>query len=284
MRIASCLVVCRRSPSNASMEVLLVKRSSRGTFGNLTVFPGGADVLTLGVQERSDLFPTLTNLECLKITAIRETFEECGLLILSQTKRSTSIPNSVHRWRENIHKDSNQFKNLISSEKLIPGINRLVYYSNWITPITYSKISRFNTHFFLTAISEFDNLENLSPDKSGEILSLEWIEPSKAIEKYLKKEINLLPPQYCMLKELSGIQFDQASKLNYFVEPIMPEPLAADGDSAKILVLPGDFQHSSSNLKSENIGNEKMSINRLKIIGGEVELMQNGWRRAINKL
>jgi 8-oxo-dGTP pyrophosphatase MutT (NUDIX family) len=74
----------------------MVKRNAKGAFGNLSVFPGG-------IQEYSDsqLLPTdpiHQDINSLKVTAIRETFEECGLLILPKTTAISKL-STFSKWR-----------------------------------------------------------------------------------------------------------------------------------------------------------------------------------------
>jgi hypothetical protein len=113
----------------------------------------------------------------LRICAIRETFEETGLLIArkkfdynSNNKESKSknlttnfIQNNneydFKYWLNKIKDDSKEFLNMCLEYNLVPDINCLYEWANWITP-NIEKY-RFNTVFFICFLSQIPSNENL---------------------------------------------------------------------------------------------------------------------------
>lgn len=104
----------------------------------------------------------------LRITAIRETFEECGILLCKKTncgKVETCVTtnhlniDSIEMWRKLVQKNANNFINLCNKNKCYPDVGALHLWSNWLTPPLLK--TKFDTKFFLTIIeSPFD----ASPD------------------------------------------------------------------------------------------------------------------------
>lgn len=87
-----------------------------------------------------------------KICAIRETFEESGLL-LSDPPAHTIKELDVNLWRHKVHDDATQFKVMCDQYNIRPAVDTLVPFSNWITPVHEKK--RYDTLFFITILNQF---------------------------------------------------------------------------------------------------------------------------------
>ena len=181
------------------LEVFLIRRHVKSSvLGGVYVFPGGKidprdaspdwikyldmDVNTLKQRLNE---PELSPDQALAIYvgAIRETFEECGVLF---TKSN--------------HQTDNALKDLDSSQGLLSVLDKhnlqlspedLVPFSRWITPKMASLMSkRFDTRFFLAKnpglqVAKHDNFE--ASDSA-------WMSPRQALTRYWNKEIELAPP------------------------------------------------------------------------------------------
>lgn len=107
----------------------------------------------------------------LRITAIRETFEESGILICRSFKinykerlaRWASFigGHEVLKWQEKVHNDPLQFLELCSRFEIYPDVWSLKEWSNWATPPSVP--IKFDTVFFLAA---FQQMPPTFPDKS----------------------------------------------------------------------------------------------------------------------
>lgn len=122
----------------------------------------------------------------LRITAIRETFEECGLL-LCRTKEPQQLSegnntlnllttnhfeiNEIDSWRVKVLDDPFQFLSLCLHFNCYPDVEHLCFWSNWLTPNHLSE--RYDAVFFLTNIGTPDLCRG-SPDYR-EIASVEVI-------------------------------------------------------------------------------------------------------------
>lgn len=188
------------------LDVLMVKRSSKSKFmPNMYVFPGGVAVNSdfsskwlsvfskLGVDAQGTLFEKLTERSttaaplftrdrgpqfsgipaevAFRICAIRETFEESGVLLAVPAEQSRSkltsldnsalYPLSVHKdlktidaWRQKVNKDPNEFLNMCLELDLIPEVWSLYEWSNWLTPLRGEEnMRRFDTIFFVCCVN-----------------------------------------------------------------------------------------------------------------------------------
>lgn len=100
-----------------------------------------------------------TDPRALAVAAIRETFEETGLLIA----RPTETPNAATAIA------SGRFWRACQAARVAPDLGALAYIARAITPASYPK--RFNARFFLTTrVPENDALIG-----DGELVDLRWV-------------------------------------------------------------------------------------------------------------
>ena len=139
------------------LEVFLVERHHQIDFaGGASVFPGGK-------LHPSDTDPALRSCSrggevlndaelALRVAAIRESFEECGVL-LARPEGSDELVSAArladlwkrHRAEMQSHRVS--LAQLALEEGLELACDLLVPFAHWITPVGMPK--RFDTHFFL---------------------------------------------------------------------------------------------------------------------------------------
>lgn len=100
----------------------------------------------------------ITKAISLRITAIRETFEECGILLCKQKTEKPSLKVShfhlknSNSWRKKIQEDPRQFLNLCQSYNCFPNVKGLHFLSNWITPVHLSR--RYDCKFFIAVFNK----------------------------------------------------------------------------------------------------------------------------------
>ncbi|KAI8902044.1 hypothetical protein BC833DRAFT_574835 [Globomyces pollinis-pini] len=285
VRKAASLIVCAPSTKfPKDFEVLILQRSQHGPFGGLAVYPGGAvhpadanpDWACRGVfsstNQESD-----HSLFHFAITAIRETFEECGLLLMHPWSKID--PNLNQSWRQRVLQDPTEFITLSRTLLRTPKLNDLKYWSNWVSPLHLDK-HRFDTHFFLTIISDEQKKDNSIVEDGKETVRKIWMTPREALKAFSKNEIQLLPPQYCTLLELSKLSFDEIKaevKKDRIVKPILPELLShekainsASYDEKSTLLLPNDKLYSNS-------GNHHSRLDRIEIFRKERKVVDINW-------
>jgi len=75
--------------------------------------------------------------ESLAMTAIRETFEESGLLLASTPDPSTPFPSDsvIEEARHSIHDQRMNFEKFLQSHGLRPDLGSLLPFTQWVTPV-----------------------------------------------------------------------------------------------------------------------------------------------------
>jgi len=173
--------------SRDEVEVFMMVRHHQIEFNSgALVFPGGSvDAGDKEIVARSDLYSggeALSEAERgFRIAAIRETFEESGILLARSkdsgapvdARRAGEIADA-HRVALNEHKIS--FLSILADNGLQLALDTLVPYAHWITPEGMPK--RFDTWFFLAAAPP----EQLGAHDGKESTDSIWVSPREALE------------------------------------------------------------------------------------------------------
>ena len=156
-------------------KVLMGKRSAQHRFmPNKFVFPGGrvdpcdsrlkvSDSLRAPVmknlQYQNKQKMTETRLRALALAAIRETYEETGLILGRKTNKPIATRHPV--WQSFI------------ADGVEPALKNLDFVTRAITPPQRTR--RFDTRFFLADAADLYNDPADISDRSGELLELHWL-------------------------------------------------------------------------------------------------------------
>ena len=211
-KLAATVILLRER--EREVEVFMAKRHVNNKFlGEHYVFPGGGiDAQDLTKKSRERISGLDKNLlknhagicedpSCLWIIAIRELFEETGVLIAIEESGSLITMNDdnikrFRRYQENLQKKRVVMTDILAKENLFYAANNLKYFGRLITP-ALSPI-RFDTHFFLCKLPLKQNI-NLC---STELLEGFWGSPKQLLESYKREQIKMIFPQYSALRRL----------------------------------------------------------------------------------
>jgi 8-oxo-dGTP pyrophosphatase MutT (NUDIX family) len=249
-RAAASVVMLRDSPGG--LEVLLLKRHiASSVLGGAHVFPGGKldpadteldmaahldqDVQVLHAALRE---PELSPREAagLHVAALREAFEECGLLLAhGASERLAEL--AAMRVTQGM-----AFNRLLADLALRLDTGNLVPWSRWITPKVPSVTSkRFDTRFFIALVNQ--GVE-VSHDDFEAVESV-WLRPRAALERYWAGEMMLAPPQIMSLVHLA--RHDTVPSVVAEAQargPSLIEPHTCEIDGQRVVCYPGDERHA----------------------------------------
>ncbi|MDF0529761.1 NUDIX domain-containing protein [Tsukamurella sp. 8F] len=185
------------------VEVFLLRRSSGMVFaGGMTVFPGGG----LDAADGDDL----------TVTAARETFEECGVLLVDGLVRDGG--HVAERAAVESHELT--FADFLRSEGLRLDTDRLVPFARWITPP--GRTRRYDTHFYLAALPVGQSADL----RTTEAVAAGWVRPEIALAQYEAATHTLMTPTYSVLHTLCG--FDTAEDALGWAAEVVIEPVGVD--------------------------------------------------------
>ncbi|KAF8205753.1 NUDIX hydrolase domain-like protein [Mycena galopus ATCC 62051] len=178
---------------NGRNEVLFVHRNPEArSFAGVHVFPGG------NFDAAQD--PSLA------ITAIRETFEEAGILLASGNTPSDAVLDSA---RHEIHAGKTPFQTFLAEYDLVPDVKDLLPFTMWITPVGPPR--RFQTQFFVAFLgasgfstgAREDRIPK--PDGGQEVIAARFVHPDTVLAEFNAGEITLMPPQFYIVQTLANI-------------------------------------------------------------------------------
>ncbi len=180
--------------NGAGDKVLWARRNPNISFlGGFHAFPGGK-------LETSDALVKIKNcadaeLEKFIVCAVRETFEEVGVLIVRGGEKLTK------GQRASLHDDLISgrmiFAEILEHWNLWIDAADFFYTGFWTTP-QFSPV-RFKTRFFLAVCP----LKQEPFGAISELENVEFIEPNDALEKWKKSEVLISPPVLLSLKTLA---------------------------------------------------------------------------------
>nr|XP_006817976.1 PREDICTED: nucleoside diphosphate-linked moiety X motif 19, mitochondrial-like [Saccoglossus kowalevskii] len=274
-------------------KILMMKRHSKSSsFPDAYVFPGGTiDKSDFGdewmeLYDNAGLTPSLKplldiggkrpeimstirssrvpNEIAFRICAMREAFEESGLLIvkplspgicncgnrLTEWSEIKQFVENIGRikllkWRHRIHNNASEFIDLCKQLTCVPNVWALCEWNVWLTPATIS--TRFDTVFFLCCLDEIPGVKLLPDDK--EIVKFTWLTPRNTVKLSSSKKITLAGPQkYELLRLLNFQTFHELlqfnnGRWNKGMERCFPIPVKAlDG---MFFVFPGNYIYIS---------------------------------------
>jgi 8-oxo-dGTP pyrophosphatase MutT (NUDIX family) len=203
-KLSSTILLVRDGASD--MEVFMVQRHHQIDFARgAMVFPGGkvepADELPAmrdhchGIEDLDDAQVAV------RVAAIRETFEECGVL-LARPRGSDSLVDTgrlaqIEETRRAPLRDGElDARELVEREELVLACDLLVHFAHWITPTILPK--RFNTHFFLVTAPP----DQLALHDGQESIDSVWITPAEAVAEAEAGRRTIIFPTLLNLKKL----------------------------------------------------------------------------------
>ncbi len=247
-RDAATVVLLRRGASGPQLY-LLRRQISMEFAGGMCVFPGG------GVDPR-DFDHTVAwagpspeewakrldvdeaRARALVCAAVRETFEESGVLLAGESADSVIADTTGDDWEaDRIALEGRELAmtEFLDRRGLVLRTDLLGAWSGWLTPVFEPK--RYRTWFFVAELPE----GQITRDVSTESDQVVWLPAIKAVEQAEAGEVLMLPPTY--ITSLDVAQFADpvavlAESTNRTVEMFCPA-IEQEGDNYTLTRPPG---------------------------------------------
>lgn len=238
----SATVVLVRDAAHG-LEVLMVVRHHEIDFATgAAVFPGGK-------VSHGDRDPQLASrcaglagfnddMRALRVAAIRETFEECGLLLARDAQGR--MPDRAQlgalraRWQERIAQPGTAFVDMVDQEALMLACDSLQPFAHWVTPEVSPK--RFDTHFFIAAAPA----EQVAVHDGSEAVDSFWARPADALADCEQRRRTIIFPtlaNLALLAQSASVADALAAARNRPPLRILPT-LAQRADGKRVPTLP----------------------------------------------
>jgi 8-oxo-dGTP pyrophosphatase MutT (NUDIX family) len=217
----------------AGVEVFMLRRVASMEFApRMMVFPGG------GVDRR-DADPALPwagpspaqwaallqtsegTARELVAAAVREVFEECGVLLAGPSAEAVLEDVSGEHWREQRRRllaREVSLSELLREHDLVLRSDLLGYRAHWITPLF--EVRRYDTRFFSAAVPTGQRAD----DQTSEADVADWVRPAELLESWNAGEALMLPPTVVSVEEVASAR----SAADFIAEqpviaPVQPE-------------------------------------------------------------
>ncbi len=242
------------------LEVFMLQRNLNSDFvGGAYVFPGGAVDHSDGsvdaahycrgrsAESASQLLDVTTGGLAFWVAAIRESFEEAGLLFAVDTDGNDlrfddpALEARFIEHRRRVDSGEISLHQVCDEESLMLRVDEMHYFSRWITP--FGAPRRYDTRFFVGAAPAGQT--PLHDDH--EVIANLWIRPQDALQQHHDGKFQLIFPTVRSLEALT--QFDTAQHVIDHagaiarIDPILPTIVERDG--ALRIVLPNDEEYDA---------------------------------------
>ncbi|MFD7682561.1 NUDIX hydrolase [Streptomyces sp. NPDC060187] len=246
-RRAATVILVKDSQSGPVVHMLR-RRASMAFAGGAYAYPGG------GVDPRDDdqqvrwAGPTRawwaerlgvdeTSAQAIVCAAVRETYEEAGVLLAGPSPDSVVGDTTGDDWEADraalVARDLS-FAEFLDRRGLVLRSDLLGAWARWITPEFESR--RYDTWFFVAVLPEGQRTRNASTEADRTV----WIRPADAAAGYDKGELLMMPPTIATLRGVvdRGSAADAlASAAARDMTPVLAEARLEDGEV--VLSWPG---------------------------------------------
>jgi 8-oxo-dGTP pyrophosphatase MutT (NUDIX family) len=241
------------------MEVFMVVRHHAIDFASgALVFPGGRVEGSDGVLARdTSMTPALDGVtpEAMefRIAAIRETFEECGVLYARKRGADELIGGDLLREIEAAHRTALcegeiDFRAMLAKYDLLPGVEWLTDFAHWITPKHQPK--RYDTRFFLAGAPA----EHLAVHDGTESVDSLWIAPRQVLKDTADGRFKLVFATQMNLMKLANFKTTEeaiAAAREDKIVTVCPEMVRIDG-KRRLLRIPIEAGYGAAEFMVEN--------------------------------
>ena len=250
---AATILIVRDGESG--LEVFMVKRHHQIDFvAGALVFPGGKATagdfdavlgeFTDGVSDWS------MEMRAIAATAIREAFEESGILLARDVATGQMIDaprlEALQPYRHALEKGEMNLLDMLRAERLRLACDELVPFAHWVTPKMMPK--RFDTHFFLARVP----VGHSGRHDGRESVDSIWIQPREAIADRKKWNV-IFPTKLNLMKLGQSATVEQAMSTARANTPLTVEPWVEDGPDGRVLRIRDDagYEQTTALMKDD---------------------------------
>ncbi len=250
-RLSATILLVR--DAEPELEVFMVERHHQIDFATgALVFPGGKvdpGDASEAVRARCRAIENRSVEQAsLWVAAIRETFEECGVLLARERGQQTLVraerlAELEARYRGALQRGNAELAELVEGEDLELATDLLVPFAHWITPTFMPR--RFDTLFFLCAAPT----DQLALHDGEESVDSRWTTPTAALAAAKQGEAKIIFPTRVNLQKLG-----QSRRVAEALEAARTAPvvrvlptLAKTPEGEAILEIPEDAGYAEFN-------------------------------------
>ncbi|MBD0670375.1 NUDIX hydrolase [Streptomyces sp. CBMA156] len=204
-------VVLLRDTAEGPEAYLLRRRTSMAFAAGMYAYPGGGvDPRDAEVEPRwagpapeewaRRLGVDAGTARAVVCAAVRETFEEAGVLLAGPDADSVAAPRDWSAERAALEAHELSFAEFLRDHGLVLRSDLLGGWARWITPEFEER--RYDTWFFVAALPAGQR----AALEVGEADRVAWLTPAEAVRGHREGRFGMLPPTVTVLRELSPVR------------------------------------------------------------------------------
>ena len=256
IKLAATVLIVDDRPD---LHVMMLRRRARSEFvGGMMVFPGGgldpedADPIVYARVRGIDDARASAAVDVARdglafwVAVVRETFEECGVLLAST--EAGVVPEVALAERLAVEHGETLLHDVLLRHDLFVDATQMALIARWLTPVGPPR--RYDTLFFLCAMPA--GQEATSDNTESE--HLEWVRPAEGLERWRRGEYVMLPPTVASLQQLAHYRSARGMLDAYGDDATSWGAAKVVGDErgSYEVLLPGDPGYDSATSRTEN--------------------------------
>ncbi|MEI7887067.1 MAG: NUDIX hydrolase [Actinomycetes bacterium] len=258
VRDAATVMLLRDGPDG--VEVCMLQRNLQSDYvGGAYVFPGGGVDPQDAGEDLAGMFLGRTDAAASRVldvdqgglafwvAAIRESFEEAGLLLaetMAGERISFADPQVAARFevhRRDVDSGRRRLAEICLQERLRLEVGNIHYFSRWVTPPGAPR--RYDTRFFVAAAPE----GQVALHDDAEVIATRWVTPEAALADQEAGRITMIFPtirtMIALAKFDSAAQVLEHAAMQTEITPMLP--FMKDFGAGLRIVLPATAEHPS---------------------------------------
>mgnify|MGYP001797282280 CR=1 FL=1 len=259
-RLSATVLLLRDQPT---LQVLMVKRHYEIDFASgALVFPGGKAT----EEDESpawDAFCDAGYSGLDRICAIREAFEEAGILLARPANArgedaalvGQDMATKLDPFRSAVDRGEQSFIELVRDHNLVLALDTLVHFGHWITPDMMPK--RFDTHFYLAPTPPDQRAEQDGRETTEAV----WLGAQEALDMEAADNATIIFPTRMNLGKLAEVDSVDAAKTRFAAEPVVTvlPVVGTDENGSPCLHIPKEAGYVQS---MEPLGKVKKGVGK----------------------
>jgi 8-oxo-dGTP pyrophosphatase MutT (NUDIX family) len=240
--IAASTVLLLRDGADGLEVFMVVRHHEIDSFSGALVFPGGkvdpedieARDYCLGADEMNPLM--LAH----RVAAVREAFEECGVLLAREKDGegligADRLAGIEARWRADLAAGRITMADLCRAEGLMLVLDQMVHYAHWITPKVVPKV--FDTRFYIARAPD----DQVALHDGEESTDSEWLRPAAALaDADMGKRTVVFPTRMNLLKLARFETVDAALAATRAAQIVTVQPEITSHPQGRALRIPAE--------------------------------------------
>lgn len=255
---AATILLVRDNAESSELEVFMVVRHHQIDFASgALVFPGGktsAGDQDPRLRDLCDGADELNEVQlALAVSAVREAFEESGVLLARQVGETGYVSPArlepLEPCRKQLDSGELAMFDFLMENELRLALDALVPFAHWITPDFMPK--RFDTHFYVAEAPS----DQFAMHDGGETVDSVWLNPNRALEEADEGKWTIIFPTRLNVDKLGqsssvGEALETARRSS--VVTVLPQVIKRDGQA--YLQIPEEAGYCVSETTLDSIG------------------------------